>query len=337
MNEYLTDRLGREGVSFIGRNRDRPFFLYLAFHAPHGPIQTIDRYYRRFPGIANETQRIYAAMISALDDWVGAVLAELRRHGLEDRTLVIFTSDNGAAKTSDIDGRRNFPLIGHKRNLYEGGIRVPYVLQWKGRVPGGARYGHAVSSLDIFPTALDAAGADADRYGPDGVSLLPHLLGERDGPPHASLVWRSGPNAAVRRGPWKLLVSGKRAGEALRRAGGSGRVQGPVRRSAGPCPRPAADSGGLGEGQGGAKAGRAQGQDEAERRRDGVAHLRPVRTFSQERPPERGPAPSGESPRSTRPTGRDSGNLPVRRVRHPPRTRSAAAERGSSPAGRSRC
>ena len=208
MNEYLTDRLGGEGVSFIGRNRDRPFFLYLAFHAPHGPIQTIDRYYRRFPGIANETQRIYAAMISALDDWVGAVLAELRRHGLEDRTLVIFTSDNGAAKPSDIDGRRNFPLIGHKRNLYEGGIRVPYVLQWKGRVPGGARYGHAVSSLDIFPTALDAAGADAGKYGPDGVSLLPHLLGERDGPPHASLVWRSGPNAAVRRGPWKLLVSG---------------------------------------------------------------------------------------------------------------------------------
>ena len=207
MDEYLTDRLGREGVSFIERNRDRPFFLYLAFHAPHGPIQTIDKYYERFPGIADETQRIYAAMISALDDWVGAVLAELRKHGLEERTLVIFASDNGAAKQSDIDGKRNFPLIGHKRNLYEGGIRVPYLLQWKGRLAGGARFEHPVTSLDIFPTALDAAGGEAGKYDLDGVSLLPFLDGRLDSSPHGHLVWRSGPNAAVRRGPWKLLVS----------------------------------------------------------------------------------------------------------------------------------
>ena len=208
MTEYLTDRLGREGVSFIERNKDRPFFLYLAFHAPHGPIQTIDKYYQRFPEIENETHRIYASMISALDDWVGAVLAALRKHDLEGRTLVIFTSDNGAAKTSDIDGRRNHPLIGHKRNLYEGGIRVPFALQWKGHLEGAVRFEHAVSSLDIFPTALDAAGADPSQYSPDGVSLLPHLRGERNGPPHPQLVWRSGPNAAVRQGPWKLLVSG---------------------------------------------------------------------------------------------------------------------------------
>ena len=207
MEEYLTDRLGRAGVSFNERNKDRPFFLYLAFHAPHGPIQTIDKYYRRFPEIPNETQRIYAAMISALDDWVGAILAELRRHGLEERTLVIFTSDNGAAKSSDIDGKRNFPLIGHKRNLYEGGIRVPYLLQWPGRLTGSVKYEHAVSSLDIFPTALDAGGVGTDRYDPDGVSLLPFLRGERVGSPHPHLVWRSGPNAAVRRGPWKLLLS----------------------------------------------------------------------------------------------------------------------------------
>lgn len=206
MDEYLTDRLGREGVNFIERNKGRPFFLYLAFHAPHGPIQTIDKYYRRFPGISNETHRIYAAMISALDDWVGAILHELRAHGLEKRTLVIFTSDNGAAKPSDIDGKRNFPLIGHKRNLYEGGIRVPYLMQWTGRLAGGARYEDAVSSLDIFPTALDAAGVGTNRDDLDGVSLLPFLRGERDGSPHPHLVWRSGPNAAVRRGPWKLLL-----------------------------------------------------------------------------------------------------------------------------------
>lgn len=240
MDEYLTDRLGREGVSFIERNRGGPFFLYLAFHAPHGPIQTVEKYYRRFPGIADETQRVYAAMISAVDDWVGAVLAALRKHGLEERTLVIFTSDNGAAKTSDIDGRRNFPLIGHKRNLYEGGIRVPYVLQWKGRLPAGARYEHPVSSLDIFPTALAAAGGTPATLDLDGVSLLPFLDGTLDGEPHEHLVWRSGPNAAVRRGPWKLLLGGngvarlydvaRDPGESRDRAAGNPRVVEDLRR-----------------------------------------------------------------------------------------------------------
>lgn len=206
LDAYLTDKLGQAGVDFIERHRGEPFFLYLAFHAPHSPVQTIDKYYQRFPQIENETARIYAAMISAVDDWVGAVLDALRRHGLEERTLVIFTSDNGAAKTSDIDGKRNAPLIGHKRNLYEGGIRVPYVLQWRGTVPAGQRFKHPVSSLDIVPTALAAAGTEEPPK-LDGVNLLPYLTGEREGPPHESLVWRSGPNAAVRSGPWKLLVS----------------------------------------------------------------------------------------------------------------------------------
>ncbi len=209
MDEYLTDRLGREGVSFVERHRHRRFFLYLAFHAPHGPIQTIDKYYQRFPQIDNETARIYAAMISALDDWVGAVLAALREHGLEETTLVIFTSDNGAAKGSDIDGKRNYPLTGHKRNLYEGGIRVPYAMQWKGRIRGGMKFEPPVSSLDIFPTALEAVGASWDGAAPlDGTSLLPFLDGKRTGTPHEHLVWRSGPNRAVRSGPWKLLLSG---------------------------------------------------------------------------------------------------------------------------------
>ena len=208
LDEYLTDRLGREGVRFVERHKDGPFFLYLAFHAPHGPIQTIDKYYERFPSIDNETQRIYAAMISALDDWVGAVLQALRKHGLEERTLVFFASDNGAAKQSDIDGKRNAPLIGHKRNLYEGGIRIPFLVQWRNRLVGGRRFEHAASSLDIFPTALAAAGMqDLDALDLDGVNLLPFLDGSATGAPHQHLVWRSGPNAAVRKGPWKLIRS----------------------------------------------------------------------------------------------------------------------------------
>ena len=208
-DEYLTDRLGREGVEFIERHKDEPFFLYLAFHAPHSPIQTTDKYYQRFPQFKNETLRIYAAMISAVDDWVGAVLAKLRENGLEKNTLVIFASDNGAAKGSDVDRMRNKPLIGHKRNLYEGGIRVPYMMQWRGRLEGLGKYAMPVSSLDIFPTALAAAGVkDLSQYRLDGVNLLPHLEGKKDGAPHDYLFWRSGPNAAVRKGPWKLLMGG---------------------------------------------------------------------------------------------------------------------------------
>ena len=208
-DEYLTDRLGREGVEFIERHKDEPFLLYLAFHAPHSPIQTIDKYYERFPHIKNETLRIYSAMISAVDDQVGAVLAKLREHGLEQNTLVIFTSDNGAPETSDVDGKRNSPLIGHKRNLYEGGIRVPYVMQWAGQLKGDRRFEAPVSSLDIFPTALAAAGVqDLSPYRLDGANLLPYLRNDSEGVPHEYLFWRSGPNAAVRKGPWKLLTLG---------------------------------------------------------------------------------------------------------------------------------
>ena len=208
MDRYLTDTLGGAGVDFIERHKDEPFFLYLAFHAPHGPIQTIDKYYERFLHVENETLRIYSAMIGALDDWVGAVLAKLREHGLEQNTLVIFISDNGAAKSSDVDGKRNKPLIGHKRNLYEGGIRVPYVMQWKERLEGGGKYRQPVSSLDIFPTVLAAAGAeDLSGYRLDGVNLLPYVAGEKQGLPHESLFGARVPTARRAKGPWKLLLS----------------------------------------------------------------------------------------------------------------------------------
>ena len=207
--EYLTDRLGRAGVEFIEANAERPFLLYLAFHAPHTPIQTIDKYYSRFPDIEDETARVYAGMISALDDWVGAVLDALRKHQLEENTLVFFLSDNGAAEGSDRDGRRNYPLTGHKRNLYEGGIRVPFALQWPSGLAGIGRYEQPVSSLDIVPTALAATGVPpAGNPASDGVDLLPYLRGEREGAPHRYLLWRSGPNAAVRSGPWKALLAG---------------------------------------------------------------------------------------------------------------------------------
>ena len=208
-DEYLTDLLAKEGVAFIDRNKDRPFFLYLPFYAVHSPIQVTDKYYQRFPQYKTEHRRIYAAMISALDDGVGTILAKLREEGLEEKTLVFFTSDNGAQGTYDIDRVYNVPLTGHKRNLYGGGIRLPYLMQWKGRIPAGQVNTHPVSSLDIFPTALAAAGEeDVDPYRLDGVNLLPYLEGDKDGAPHEYLFWRSGHNGAVRHGQWKLLLSG---------------------------------------------------------------------------------------------------------------------------------
>jgi arylsulfatase A-like enzyme len=207
LKEYLTDTLGKASVGFIERNKDKPFFLYHAFYAPHTPTETITKYYDRFPHIKDESLRIYAGMISAVDDWVGKILAKLREHGLEENTLVFFTSDNGAAQYSDHDGLRNSPMIGHKRNLYEGGIHVPYMMQWKNHLKPGTIFTHPVSSLDIFPTALRAAGVkDLTDNHLDGVNLLPYLTGQNKGVPHEYLFWRSGPNAAVRKGSWKLLL-----------------------------------------------------------------------------------------------------------------------------------
>jgi arylsulfatase A-like enzyme len=210
LKEYLTDQLTREGIEFIKRHKDQPFFLYLAHYAPHTPLQVTDKYYQRFPQIKNEPERIYAAMISALDDGIGAVMDTLEKEGLLENTLVIFASDNGAAQYNDFDGRRNYPLTGHKRNLYEGGIRIPFAVQWRGVLPTGKVYEKPISSLDIFPTALAAAGvAGIDGHDLDGTNLLPYLKGNNNGDPHEYLFWRSGPNAVVRKGKWKLLMAGE--------------------------------------------------------------------------------------------------------------------------------
>ncbi len=205
LDRLLTEQLAGEGIDFIERHKDEPFFLYLPFYAPHVPLETTDEYYQRFPHIESETKRVYAAMVSALDDAIGAVLEALRENGLDEKTLIIFTSDNGAAEYIDTDGARNKPLTGHKRNLYEGGIRVPFAMRWKGRLPSGAVYRSPISSLDILPTALAASKASIPSN-VDGVNLLPFLQEERRDDPHEYLFWRSGPNAAVRKGNWKLFL-----------------------------------------------------------------------------------------------------------------------------------
>jgi arylsulfatase B len=200
---YLTDAFSREAVAFIDENKDMPFFLYVPYTAVHGPLQVTQEYYDRIPEIEDESKRIYAAMTSALDDGIGSIMTALEENGLEQNTLVVFLSDNGAGVA---DYANNAPLRLGKHTLFEGGVRVPFAMKWPGQIAAGKRYEHPVSSLDIFPTAIAAAGGElpADRS-MDGVDLLPFVRGAASEQPHESLFWRQGPNWAVRQGDWKLI------------------------------------------------------------------------------------------------------------------------------------
>lgn len=205
---YLTDAFGREAVSFIERHQKEPFFLYLAFNAVHTPLEADEDRRAKFSSIKQETRRTYAAMLSAMDDAVGKVLKTLRETNVEENTLVFFISDNGGPtmQGTTINSSINTPLRGSKRTTLEGGIRVPFVIHWKGRLAPGAVYNEPVIQLDIQPTALAAAGVDIKpEWKLDGVNLLPFITGQAKGVPHDTLYWRLGEQNAVRHGNWKLV------------------------------------------------------------------------------------------------------------------------------------
>jgi arylsulfatase B len=206
--EYLTDALTREAVDFIDRHDDKPFFLYLAYNAVHSPLQGADAYMEKFVHIKDIHRRIFAAMLANMDSSVGAVLEQLRKSGLEENTMVFFLSDNGGP-TKELTSS-NLPLRGSKGQMYEGAIRVPFMLQWKGKVPAGLVYEKPVSSFDIFATAAaNCAGVTAPKQ-VEGVDLIPYLTGENDGVPHETLYWRQGGKTALRHGDWKLVRMGRR-------------------------------------------------------------------------------------------------------------------------------
>ena len=199
---YATDAFTRESLAYIDRHAEHPFFLYLSFNAVHGPLQASDNYLARVSDIPDERRRTYAAMLTAMDDGVGAVVDRLRALKLEENTLIFFTSDNGGIPRANAS--RNDPLSGAKGTVYEGGIRVPYVISWKGRVPAGETFAHPVNTLDILATAAAAAGAKLPTERPiDGIDLLPYVTGKNSSPPHEHLFWRFGTEHAVRRGDYK--------------------------------------------------------------------------------------------------------------------------------------
>ncbi len=202
---YLTDNLARESVSFIERHRNQPFFLYLPFNAVHWPLQAHQKYIKRF-NTGDKDRDIYLAMLTSMDEAIGKVLDALKRTGTDDNTLIIFFSDNGGA-------RRNFANNGalrdFKQSVYEGGIRVPFIVSWPGKLPQGKVCEEAVISLDVVPTICAATGVTLpDERVYDGKNMLPILQSKKKGSLHKILFWYDGEKQwAVREGKWKLLFN----------------------------------------------------------------------------------------------------------------------------------
>ena len=208
----LTTRLGEEATASINRyaGSPKPWFLYLAFNAPHTPMQARADQLARFASITDERRRTYAAMVATVDEAVGRMLAALDATGQRERTLIFFISDNGGPMTKrNANASMNSPLRGQKGDVFEGGIRVPFLISWPARIPAGRTYSQPIIALDILPTALAAAGTarDPKLAALDGVDLLPFLTGKTNAAPHARLFWRmdGGEAFAVREGNWKWL------------------------------------------------------------------------------------------------------------------------------------
>ena len=204
---YLTDYYTDEAVKVIEANKDRPFFLYLAHWAVHTPLQALKADYDALSHIEEHRLRVYAAMVRSLDRSVGRVLEALREKGLEENTLVFFTSDNGAPGYIGLP-EVNHPFRGFKISFFEGGIHVPFFLKWPARLEPGQTFEPPVHGFDIFATAAAAAGVElpSDRV-IDGVDLLPHVLGEAEGVPHERLFWRTGGYQVALVDGWKLQRS----------------------------------------------------------------------------------------------------------------------------------
>ncbi|MBN1669854.1 MAG: sulfatase-like hydrolase/transferase [Kiritimatiellae bacterium] len=216
--EYFTDIVTRRAVDYVRRAaaRARPFFLFVPYSAPHYPMHAPRQYVDRFPHLPPD-RRIMAAMLSAVDDGVGAILAEVERQNITENTCVFFMADNGPSRETRnwFDGCRDWyyggttgGLKGHKFSLYDGGIRSPGILHWPGTVPAGQVLDGVGAAMDIFPTFLKAAGGDLAACEVDGTDILP-MAAERKAPPQRDVFWEMNRQTAVRRGKWKLVLNGQ--------------------------------------------------------------------------------------------------------------------------------
>lgn len=203
--EYLTDALSREAVNYLEQYKDDPFFIYVAYNAPHGPLQATQKYLDRFQHIEHPKRRTYAAMVSAVDDGVGRILDQLTSLGLAENTIVVFLSDNGGPETKNYSD--NGPLRGAKGSLFEGGIRVPFAMRWPKQIEAGITYESPVLSLDIFGSIIAQQKSPVQLQNPiDGVNLIPYITNQKTGLPHQELYWRKHDQdeVAIRQGNTKF-------------------------------------------------------------------------------------------------------------------------------------
>jgi arylsulfatase A-like enzyme len=213
--QYLTRELTDQGIRFMEKNRDKPFFLFMSYNAPHEYLEAPEETKARFPansmtvipGVKPKDRAVYGAMVDELDRGVGRLLAFLGQLGLSDHTIVWFLSDNGGMKrTSD-----NRPLRGNKWDSYEGGLRVPFVVSWPGRVKPGAVLEAPVTALDIGATSVALAGGDPSKAGLDGSDITGYMTGGTTDAPHDEIFWRIGRSfndrsGVLRVGDFKLII-----------------------------------------------------------------------------------------------------------------------------------
>jgi arylsulfatase A-like enzyme len=219
---YHIDGCSQAAAAIIERYKSDPFFLYIAYRAPHTPLDAPKSYTDRFPGEMPERRRQALGMISAVDDGVGLITATLKKYNLTERTLIFLIGDNGAplkihkvdaplnADPGGWDGSLNTPMNGEKGMLAEGGIHVPFVVAWPGTIPSGQTYEHPITALDVAATAAALANIKTQSGDLDGTNIVPHLKGEIKTPPHETLYWRWVAQSAIREGNWKLLRGGDR-------------------------------------------------------------------------------------------------------------------------------
>ena len=216
--EYFTEMVTARSVEKIREMHEAgsPFLLYVAYNAPHYPMHAPRKYLDRFPHLPAD-RRIMAAMLSAVDDGVGEITAELRRLGIQEDTVAFFQSDNGPSRESrnwmdgcgvPYYGGQPGGLKGLKFSLFEGGIRVPGIFCWPGYIPAGQIIREPCAAMDVFPTLLTLAGGDPAGYGLDGASLLP-VLTEGARSPHRELFWEMEQQTAIRQGRYKLVLQGQ--------------------------------------------------------------------------------------------------------------------------------
>jgi arylsulfatase A-like enzyme len=212
---FRVDVVSDAAVSFINRHKSDPFFLYVAYYAPHVPLEATDTYLSRFPGNMPERRRYALAMMSAVDDGVGRIMQTLESYGIDKDTIIFFISDNGAPlgmtkadilpvsdTTAPWDGSLNDPWIGEKGMLTEAGIHVPFIMKWKNHLPEGLVYKEPVISLDASATAAALAGINTADM--DGINLIPYLK-DTSLKPDRALFWRFWQQSAIRKGKWKYL------------------------------------------------------------------------------------------------------------------------------------